>query len=158
MELIIKNKTNKPQRAIVFGYLDYNTILFHDSEKEHDFFDYSTDDGVEILINGDSTYEGRLKLIKKTEKWPIRIKDIEYYSNITSPCMFRVHHMDVNGTSIISRIYLNNFIKPSQEKIFPIILNSNEVVFHGLGAIDYNTSLLFILKPNEEIKLKLNEI
>lgn len=158
MELVIKNNKNKKQRAVVFGSLDCNTILFHDSEKEVDFFDFSTDDGIDISINGDVTFENRLKLINKTKNWAIRIKDIEYYSNLSIPSMFHVLRSDVNGVRIINPIILQKFLKPSQENIFPIIIDSNEAIFHGLGLIDYLTSLLFILKPNEEIRIKLNEI
>jgi len=159
MEIKIKNNKDIKQKSILFGY---NEFTFNDYQKKDEisFFDINTDDGIEITMNGVSTTHGKLELIKALAENPKKLKSIEYTTNSPkSPNMFYHYRVDANGYKFFKPIYPNMFVSHKQETLYPIIIDSTseDGYERGVKGIDGNTALLFILEPNEEINLKLNE-
>ena len=158
MEITIKNKTFGKQKAVLFGY---NEFTFNDYKKKDEvsFFDINTDEGIEITMNGDSTQHGKLSIIKNLVDNPKKLKSIEYTTNsIKPPNMFYVYMSDANGNKYLYKpIHPSIFVSPTQETIYPIIIDSKPEHNTRLKGIDGNTALLFILDSFEEIHLKLNE-
>lgn len=158
MEITIKNKTFGKQKAILFGY---NEFAFNNYQKKDEvsFFDINTDDGIEITMNGYSTTNGKLAIIKNLVDNPKKLKSIEYTTNSKkSPSMFYVYMSDANGQKYLFKpTHPSIFVSPTQETIYPIIIDSEPEHGTGLKGIDGNTALLFILDSFEEIHLKLNE-
>ena len=155
MEVKIKNTTDKKQKAIIFGF---NYMLhggLHNLENPS-FFDIKTDDGIEIKYDGDGSKEHIENMYKKMCSEVIRIENIEYTSNNNKlKNRFYCLIIDANGKMQFDPFYPSMYLTATQESIFPIIINNE---YSGkIKGIDCNTSLLFILEPNEEIDLKINE-
>ena len=149
MEVKIKNTKNKKQRAVVFdfSYILNSGVFF----QEPSFFNIKNDDGIEI------EYDRDIEDIKSVFiERHIDIKNIEYTSNNTKTSNhFYFSRIDANGKMVFDPVYPVNFITPQQKSVFPIIItdeNSSDI-----KKIDYRTFLLFVLEPNEEIHLKINE-
>jgi len=156
MEVKIKNTTDKKQRAVVFGfnYTLHGGGLFN--LQDPSFFNIKTDDGIEITYDGDGSKEHIESIYKKMCSDVINIKNIEYTSNNNKLSIgFFCLSIDANGKLVFDPIYPSFFLSPTQESIFPIIITDEYGV--KIKGIDCNTSLLFILEPNEEIYLKINE-
>jgi hypothetical protein len=157
MEVKIKNTTNKKRKAVVFGFnytLPVNIAI--EQSKECNFFNIKTDDGVEITYDGDGSKEHLESMYNEMGLNPILITNIEYTSsNNKISNVFYCLNIDANGKMQFDPIYPQIYVTPQQESLFPIIIHNE---YSGkIKGIDCNTSLLFVLEPNEEIDLKINE-
>ncbi len=147
MEVIIKNKTDKEQRAVVFGYTD--SCFKFGGYEINGFINIKTDDGVEISFDGEIDSKKRQDIIENLRV--IIIDSLEFSSNNRCSNPFMIFEGDANGDMSIKRVCHHNFLRPKADSIFPIIIPSTT-----LREISICTSLLFALHPYEEIKLKLN--
>ena len=155
MEVKIKNTTDKKQKAVVFGF-NYNLHGGGLHFESPSFFDIKTDDGIETTYDGDSSKEHLESLYHKIGSNPIHVRDIEYTSNNNklTNCFYCLI-IDANGKMLFDPFYPSTYLTATQESVFPIIIHNE---YSGkIKGIDCNTSLLFILEPNEEIDLKINE-
>lgn len=148
MEVVIKNTKNSSKKAIVFGF---NYTLYNTKPNPPYFFDLSTDDGVEIFYDGDSSFEYKKTLMDTIGSNPIKIESIEFTSNKTNNANFYYSVIDANGKMMFFNPKIPQlYVRIHQDSIYPIIIKDKEI-----KGIDNNTFLLFTLQPNEEIKLKL---
>lgn len=154
MEVVISNTTDKKQKAVIFGF----NYTLHGGIKNEDpsFFNIKTDEGVEITYDGDGSKEYLESMYRKMCSDVINVKNIEYTSNKDKlGNNFYYLRIDANGKMLFDPICPQIFITPQQESLFPIIITDE--YSSKIKGIDCNTSLLFILEPNEKIELKINE-
>lgn len=145
MEITIKNTTNEKKKAVVFGIKHKDNIWYPNAEKE-DFFDFTTDNGVEISIDGVSDRDGLSKILTDSFNSVVFIKSLDVYSNKYHPVVIKTLEMDANGKLEIETIIAYNKLEPKDENYFPVTLDN-------IGGFHYAGSLLFSLSPNEVIKL-----
>jgi hypothetical protein len=149
MEIKIKNTTDKTKRAVVFGFNNDRI-----KQIKEPFFDINTDSGVEIIYDGNDGKD--VLVIEKMRSVDIDVKNIEFTSNKNKTTEhFYFLYIDANGKMVFDRFIYTSYLTPIQESVYPIIIHSE----YGpkIERINYSSSLLFFLEPNEEIYLKINE-
>lgn len=153
MKVEIRNTTPKYRKCSVFGQFD-DAMLMED-ELESKFIDFKTDEGVEILVDGDSDSVKRNELIEGLFENPFHFKEMEFSSSVNNPNAFMVATKDANGNIIINNVNPIFWLKPTQTEIYPIAIPSTH---YGLnGKIDNKTSFAFYLQPNETITLNFKK-
>ena len=148
MEIKIKNTFDIKQKAVVFGYNDF----YFGTKKleESSFININTDDGIIISVNGDDTREGKMKIMEESIcKKRLKLKSIEFSSNNTKIGRFWIYCSDANGRCVLNPVFIQAYVKSSQQTLFPVIINSSDNDL--TTVVDGNTAWLFTLEPNEEI-------
>lgn len=147
MNVVIKNNSDAPQRAIIFGSMDscMEVPSDHQTGNYVSFFDFKTDDGIDISMDGASSPVARKKMI--CEKI-FDFSHCEYRSSQKHIDVFLRCRRDANGQMLFDHIQPAIFMNPKASKYFPIKIQRLD-----LFKIDYYTSFLFILRPNEKIEL-----
>lgn len=155
MEIIIINKGSEAQKCVLFSYYD----RCHKYPAKDAFLSMETGvietidgvshlkDDIEIYIDGEKSEEKRLQFLELLSKEPFMLKHLEVESNIDNNMIFSKMNTDANGSIFIKKIFPRIYIKPNQKSKWPIVIDGEA------NGIDTQTGFLFIVKPNEEIKL-----
>src|SRR3954469_9379406 len=104
MEVIIKNRNNYKAKALIFGDIHRCNLIDSNPEKDCDFFDFTTDDGVEITIDGNEQID-IVDVLARTFRNPIKISLIDFYSNKDGGVYFKWIQTDANGELHVTPIY-----------------------------------------------------
>lgn len=146
MEVLIRNNTDKFQKCVLFG--NYDRCLGNKVDK-NDFLSFETNDGIEIFIDGNNSEKNRLIFLESLDNEKFIYNYLEY-SNSTNNHndLFHLCTVDANGKIIIQPIIPTFFLRPDQKSFYPI-----EILDENFKSICNKTSFLFLVRPNQEIKL-----
>jgi hypothetical protein len=150
MEVVIKNNGSDSQKCVLFGY---NDRCFNHKKTDGDlsFINLDTGDDISISIDGDNSDSNRLNFINSLIDNQYHYSCIEYFENtdIMNTFMYE-YSCDANGyITLIKPIVLMSYVSAIQESRYPVKITDSLSM-----KIYWSTSFLFLLKPNQEIKLK----
>ncbi len=153
MKVIIKKTIDKESKAVLFGYHHENNL--RDGNTKRHFLDLTTDDSIKISIDEREDPEYIIGLLNDIYQNPVKIKKISLTSNkLTSASHYlKKFVMDANGSWAFADV-IDIHLNPNQTEPWPIVLEESECKEKKL-VLDFGTSYLFVLQPNEELTLDL---
>ncbi len=162
MKIILKNNRNVKSKVVLFGNLHLFNARFNTNRHslKEDWCDFTTDDGVDIYIDGISDKElqdkkGGLQTVFDITRNPCKITKFEVAGvNCKSDGHVDFYYYTVNcyGKKIFKLI--NMMFEPMQPEPWPVVLNCEETKI----VLDGNASLLFMLESNSELHLDVEII
>lgn len=144
MNILIKNNTDKFRKCVLFG--NYDRCLGNKAD-ENDFLSFETHDGIEIFIDGSNNEKKRLSFLESLSKDTFTYNYLEYSNsrdNLND--LFYLFTSDANGKINIEPIIPSIFI--DAKSVYPI-----KILGKNFKSINAKTSFLFLIRPNQEIKL-----
>ena len=152
MEVVIKNNGSEEQKCILFGYNDRCCKDEYEkyTRKKDVFLSLETGSDISVSIDGDYTDSKRLNFINSLVENPYTYSCIEYSQNDDYMNTYiHEYYSDSNGCVYLIPIIIQSHCSAIQENIYPV-----KIIRDSFTKIKWTTSFLFLLKPNQEIKLK----
>ena len=155
MGVVIKNNGIALQKSVLFGYYD-NCWGKSTVSQDEDFLSLNTGKDISISIDGNSTESKRLEFLKSLSGNYFNFSSIEYSNSDVKNIGNTLHwyESDANGKLCITKVMLSpiiiqSFVTSTQTTIFPIVIPNKSG-----EQLKPTASILLLLQPNEEIKLK----
>ncbi len=158
IKVTVKNTINEKRRAVIFGMQD---SAFNNNSKYSEFIDFTTDEGVHITMNGLEFPERRKFMEEEINNVAPEIEYVIFKSNKQDRyTRIGMYTQDANGTELFQSTHLlaisgKNTSSDATELITEDIENGKVLRLYKFPSrLNIMTSMLFNLKPKEEIEME----